>query len=75
MAGQLHGALLDVVEAAVAKRLRDGETEPRGRVDARARPHDEDDLFGALHRAHTLCLHRVANGDVPLDRESREAQR
>lgn len=75
LARQFHGALLDVAESAVAQRLRDGEPEPRRRVDASARPHDENDLFGALHCAHTLRLHRVTNGDVALDGERGEAER
>lgn len=56
-------------------RLGDGEAEPGRRIAKGEGPDAADDLLGALHRAHALRLHRVANGDIALDRERRQAQR
>jgi hypothetical protein len=55
--------------------LGDGEAQPRRRVAESESPNAAHDLFGPFDGADALGLHRVTDGDVPLDRERRQTQR
>lgn len=75
LARQLEDAAFQRFQADVLERLRFGEAEPRHRIARGESPDAGDDLFGALHRADALRLHRMADGDVALDGERRQRQR
>ena len=75
LAGQFEGAHLHRSVAAVVDGLCGGQTQPRTGVAAGEGPDSDDDLLGPLHCAHTLGLHRVADGNVTLHREGRQRQR
>jgi len=49
--------------------------QPGQRVQAREEPDDDDDILGPVDGAHRLGLHGVADGDVALHGEGRQAER
>jgi hypothetical protein len=61
--------------AMVEQRLGLGQPQPRRAVHQREHPHAAGDALGAVHRAHGVRPHRVADGHVALHRESHQAQR